>query len=210
MSGVCGVNPAKTPPETPPPNARAGREPLNPGTRNPPDPPGGGSTQHSVIIEEDFVSDRGRRRRRSVRVDLDEVRRGLDFPSAEDLSVWRQIRTELQRRVGESTFDIWLDPIELIAVDSERQLMLADSRRTAGWTSKRFGRLLAATASEFGREVRFASEAERHAFDAYAPGHIELNDQPEGGSRMIITISNQKGGVFSSVFSVLPCAAWSH
>ena len=103
MSGVCGRNPAETPPETPPANARAGREPLNPGTRNPPDPPGGGSTQRWVIIEEEFVSDRGRRRRRSVRVDLDEVRRGLDVPSAEDLSVWRQIRSELQRRVGEST-----------------------------------------------------------------------------------------------------------
>jgi DnaA N-terminal domain len=84
-----------------------------------------------VIIEEDFVSDRGRRRRRSIRVDLDAVRRSLDLPSAEDLSVWRRIRTELQRRVGESTFDIWLDPIELIAADSERQLMLAAPARTA-------------------------------------------------------------------------------
>ena len=40
---VSGINPAKTPPETPPPNAYAGTEPLNPGTRNPPDPPEGGA-----------------------------------------------------------------------------------------------------------------------------------------------------------------------
>ena len=170
VSEVCGRNPAETPPETPPSNAYAGKEPLNPGIRNPPDPPGGGSTQRWVIIEESYLSDQGRRRRRSVRVDLDELRRGLDVPSAEDLSVWRQIRSELRRRVGEDMFAIWLDPIGLIAVDSDRQLVLAAPAATAGWTSKRFGRLLAASASEVGRDVRFAGEAERHAFDAYAPG----------------------------------------
>jgi hypothetical protein len=37
-SGVYRANPAKTPPETPPPHARAGNEPLNPRTRNPPTP----------------------------------------------------------------------------------------------------------------------------------------------------------------------------
>ncbi len=169
VSGVCGVNPAKSPPETPPPNARAGREPLNLGTRNPPGPPGGGSTGHSVIIEEDFVSDRGRRRRRSVRVDLDEVRRGLKVPGAEHLTAWRQIRGQLQRRVGEDMFAIWLEPVELIAVDRDERLVLAAPAAVAEWTSKRFSRLIAAIASEIGRGFRFANEAERHAFAACAP-----------------------------------------
>jgi hypothetical protein len=119
LSGVSGVNPAKTPPETPPPNARAGREPLNPRTGNPPDPPGGWSAQRWVIMEESYVSDRGRRRRRSVRVDLDEVRQGLKVPGAEHLSFWRQIRGQLERRVGEEMFAIWLEPVELIAIDRD-------------------------------------------------------------------------------------------
>ena len=169
VSGVSGVNPAKTPPKTPPPHTRAGRQTLNPGTRNPPDPPAGGSTGHSVIIEEDFVSDRGRRRRRSVRVDLDEVRRGLEVPRAEHLSVWRQIRDQLQRRVGEDMFAIWLEPVELIAVDRDERLVIAAPAPTADWTSKRFSRLIAATASEIGHGFRFANEAERHALAACAP-----------------------------------------
>lgn len=45
LSGVSGSNPAKTPPETPPPNARAGREPRNPRTREHPPTPLKGAAQ---------------------------------------------------------------------------------------------------------------------------------------------------------------------
>ena len=122
-----------------------------------------------MIIEEDFVSDRGRRRRRSVRIDLDEVRRGLEVPRAEHLSVWRQIRDQLQRRVGEDMFAIWLEPVELIAVDRDERLVIAAPAPTAEWTSKRFRRLIAAAASEVGHGFPFANEAERHAIAACAP-----------------------------------------
>ena len=135
-----------------------------------------------MIIEERYVSDRGRRRPRSVRVDLDEVRRGLDVPNVEDLSVWQQIRDQLQRRVGEDTFAIWLEPVELIAIDSDQRLVLTAPVPTAAWTSKRFGRLLAAASSEFGRDFRFANEAERHAFHAYAPvDPIQTNPKEAAG-----------------------------
>jgi hypothetical protein len=170
-SGVSGVNPAKTPPETPPPNARAGKEPQNPRTGNPPDPPRGGSTERWAIIEESFVSDRGRRRRRPVRVDLDEIRRGLDVPSADDLVAWRHVRSQLQRNVSQHIFAIWLEPVRLLAIDRDRRLVLAAPEPTAAWTSERFSRLIAAAASEIGRDVRFANEAERHAFDASALGY---------------------------------------
>ena len=132
-----------------------------------------------MTIEGSYVTDRGRRRRRSVRIDLDEVRRGLDAPGAEDLDVWRQIRSELQRRVGASTFDIWLDPIKLIAVDSERRLVIAAPAATAGWTSKRFGPLLSAIASQVSRDLRFANEAERHAFSAGPPSDPIRSDHKE-------------------------------
>ena len=182
VSGVSGVNPANTPPKTPPPNARAGREPLNPRTGNPPDPPGGGSTERWVIIEESYLTDRGRHRRRGVRVDLDEVRRGLAVPSTEDQNAWRQIRDQLHRRVGESMFAIWLEPIELVAIDSEQRLVLAPPTATAAWISERFGRLIAATSSELGRESRFANEAERHAFNASAPNdRLQINPKEATG-----------------------------
>jgi hypothetical protein len=149
---------------------RAGNEPLNPRTTNPPNPPEGGSTDRWAIIEEHHVSDRGRRRRRPVRVDLDEIRRDFDIPSTKDLTAWRQIRGQLRRRVGEDTFAIWLAPVELIAIDRDQRLVLAAPAPTADWTRTRFSRLIAATASEVGRDVRFSNQAERHAFDACAPG----------------------------------------
>jgi hypothetical protein len=182
VSGVSGVNPAKTPPETPPPNARAARESLNPGTKNPPNPPEGGSAQRWATIEESYVSDRGRRRRRSVLVDLDEVRQALGVPSGEELTAWRQIRDQLQRRVGADMFAIWLEPVELIAIDRDQRLVLAAPAPTAAWISKRFGRLIGTAASEIGRDFRLASEAERRAFDACAPSDpIHTNTREAAG-----------------------------
>lgn len=182
LSGVSGVNPAKTPPETPPPNARAGREPLNPRITNPPNPPEGGSAARWAIIVESHVSDRGRRRRRPVRVDLDEVRRRLDVPSAEDLTAWREICSKLEQRVGEDMFAIWLEPLDLIAVDRDQCLVIVAPAPTAAWTSERFSRLIATAASEVGRDCRFADEAERYASDACASSDpIHINPKEAAG-----------------------------
>ena len=156
--------PAKTPAETPAPNARAGREPQNPRTRkDPPSPPEGGSSPDSVTVEQSYVTERGRRRRRLVRIDLDEVRRGLGIPTTADRSDWQRIRELLEETVGESTFAIWLEPVELIAVDGECRLVLALPSATAAWTTKRFGRLLANCSARVGRELRLADESERIA-----------------------------------------------
>jgi hypothetical protein len=182
VSGVSSVNPAKTPPETPPPNARAGNEPLNPRIKNPPNPPEGGSAERWAIIEESFVSDRGRRRRRPVRVDLDQVRRGLDSPSAEDLTAFRQIRSQLRRRSATTCSRSGSIRFELIAIDRARRLVLAAPEPTAAWTSERFSRLIATAASELGRDVRFANEGERHAVGASAPSDpIHINPKEAAG-----------------------------
>ena len=72
---------AKTPAKTPAPNARAGRNPRTPEPKqHPPSPPEGGSSDESITIEETYLTDRGRRRRRRVNVNLDEVRRTLGVP----------------------------------------------------------------------------------------------------------------------------------
>jgi hypothetical protein len=155
-----GETPAQTPAQTPAANARAGGEPQNPGTGAPPSPPGGGSRAGSMIVEQAYMTERGRRRRRLVRVDLDEVRRGLGIPTAADREDWRRIRELLEAAVGESRFEIWLEPTELIAVDGRHRLVVGVPAATAAWTSTRFGRLLERCAARVGRELRFASEPE--------------------------------------------------
>jgi hypothetical protein len=116
-----------------------------------------------MIVEQVYTTERGRRRRRQVRIDLDEIRRRLGMPSTADRGDWQQIRELLEATVGESTFAIWLEPAELIAVDHERRLVIAVPAATASWTRERFGRLLTRCAERVGRDLRFASEPEVHA-----------------------------------------------
>lgn len=144
-------------------NARAGYDPLNPRTGDPPNPPEGGRPPDRVLIEQPFISDRGRKRRRLVRVDLADVRRGLDPPSPGDHDDWERIRQLLRARLGEDMFAIWLGPLELIAVDAS-VLVIAAPSETVSWVRDRYGRLLSATAERTGSELRFAEEPERMAF----------------------------------------------
>jgi hypothetical protein len=155
---------AENPAENPAAIARAGSELQNPGIpEDPPTPLSGGRPARSMMIEQTFITDRGRQRRRMVPVDLDAIRRGLGIPTAEDRDDWQRIRQLLEGTVGESTFAIWLEPAELIAVDGDRRLVVAVPAATASWTTERFGRLMARCADRVGRELRFASEPEVHA-----------------------------------------------
>src|SRR5262249_38547417 len=73
---------------------------------------------------------------------------------------WEQIRAVLPDVVGESTFEIWLGPLELIAVDT---LVVSAPRETAGWVARRFGRILDSAAERAERRLRVAEEVERQA-----------------------------------------------
>jgi hypothetical protein len=146
-------------------NARAGSEPLNPRTGDPPTPLKGGGPADSVVIEQPFISDRRRKRRRMVPVDLDEVRRGLDPPGPDDRDDWERIREVVRDRLGEDMFEIWLGPLELIAVDAS-VLVIAAPAETVSWVRDRYGRLLSAGAESAGRALRLAAEAERLAFSS--------------------------------------------
>ena len=110
---------------------RAGTNAVNPGINavnpgiqeGPPSVPDGGSRPDSMIAEQVYTTERGRRRRRQVRIDLNEVRRELGIPTTADRGDWQRIRELLKEAVGQSTFAIWLEPAELIAVDDDRQLI---------------------------------------------------------------------------------------
>ena len=85
-----------------------------------------------MIVEQAYMTERGRRRRRLVRVDLDEVSRGLGIPTAADRGDWRQIRELLEGAVGDSTVAIWLEPTELIAVDRQHRLVVGSTGSDGG------------------------------------------------------------------------------
>ena len=100
-----------------------------------------------------------------VGVDLKEVRRALRRPTLDDRGDWERVRGLLRDAVGESTFEIWLDQVELIAVDGRGALVLAVNDQTASWVRQRFGRPLASCVERIGRGFRFASVLERKALE---------------------------------------------
>ena len=69
----------------------------------------------------------------------------------------------VREAVGESTCEIWLAPLELIAVDVEGTLIVSAPAETVGWVVRRFGRILDGAAQRAGRSLRVADELERTA-----------------------------------------------
>jgi hypothetical protein len=53
-----------------------------------------------LLVQVTFVTENGRRRRRPVRVDLDDVRSGVEQPNSADLTDWRRICDGLLGAVG--------------------------------------------------------------------------------------------------------------
>ena len=157
--------PAQTPAQTPAPNARVGTEPQNPRTLDPPSPPEGGSVVDEILVEETYLTERGRTRRRPVRVELSGVRERLAAAGEAEQAAWDQIRAKLLQTVGESTFEIWLAPLELIAVDLAGSLVIDTPAATRSWVQTRFGRLLERCAAQADHRVRFAEELERLALE---------------------------------------------
>ena len=82
-------------------------------------------------------------------------RRRLELPEHPELApAWREIRTELRRVVGESTYEIWLAPLEVKAWDGT-QLLLQAPATTQTWVAERFGRIVEGCArTVFGDSVR--------------------------------------------------------
>jgi hypothetical protein len=186
LSGVSATNPAQsrtvppqtppqtppettpeTPPETPSPNTHTGREPQNQRTV-PPDPPEGGSLAGEVTIVENYVTERGRRRQRTVVIDLVAIREQLTPPTERDVNDWERARFELRHFVGESTFEIWLAQHELVAVDPGGCLVLAGPATTRSWVAKRFAPAFDRAGHPTDRSVRLASDRELQLLDALA------------------------------------------
>jgi chromosomal replication initiator protein len=78
--------------------------------------------------------------------------------NVEPTAAWRAIRAELRRALGESTYEIWIAPLEVKAFEGTTLLLTAPPA-TRAWTAKRFGRILESAAKAvLGTEVRVAVE----------------------------------------------------
>jgi chromosomal replication initiator protein len=63
----------------------------------------------------------------------------------EPSEVWRDIRAELRRTLGDATFEIWIAPLEVKALEANR-LRITAPLATQSWVADRFGRVLEACA----------------------------------------------------------------
>ena len=76
----------------------------------------------------------------------------------EPVAAWHAIRAELRRALGDSTYEIWIAPLEVKAFEGTELLLVAppDIR---SWVAKRFGRILERCAEAItGTEIRVAVE----------------------------------------------------
>jgi chromosomal replication initiator protein len=66
----------------------------------------------------------------------------LELPTQLELGpAWRDIRDQVRQAIGDSTFDIWIAPLEVKAWDGD-VLIIQAPRATQAWVAKRFGRIL--------------------------------------------------------------------
>ncbi len=85
-------------------------------------------------------------------------------------AAWRELRAELRRAVGESTFEIWLEPLELVAI-RDGKLVIDAPRATRAWLAKRFGRVLETCAHQvLGPDVEVELSDLSDVSDASGPG----------------------------------------
>ncbi len=83
----------------------------------------------------------------------------MELPENVEPSVaWRAIRAELRRALGESTYEIWIAPLQVKAFEGT-MLLLTAPPATRAWTAKRFGRILESCArAVVGTDVQVALE----------------------------------------------------
>ncbi|MBO0745496.1 MAG: chromosomal replication initiator protein DnaA, partial [Candidatus Dormibacteraeota bacterium] len=86
----------------------------------------------------------------------------MELPAQpESIPVWRDIRAELRRVVGDTNYDIWLSPLELKTWDGQ-VLVLTCPPANQAWLDKRYRRVLERSArTVLGTEARVELDAGR-------------------------------------------------
>jgi chromosomal replication initiator protein len=83
----------------------------------------------------------------------------LDLPAnLEPTVAWRDICAEVRRVLGDSTYELWIAPLELKALEHHR-LLVAAPPATQNWVANRFGRVLESCAQAvLGAAIRVVVE----------------------------------------------------
>jgi chromosomal replication initiator protein len=94
-----------------------------------------------------------------------------DDSSTPDLdALWRATQGRLQESVPESTYQLWLEPLEAVGSDSET-LYLKAPEGIRAWAERRYSSLIAAAISEMGTNLqRVSFAAARDSVDKASPG----------------------------------------
>lgn len=121
--------------------------------------------------------------------------------STELKQIWSQVQRKLEAAVDESTYRIWLEPLQLREILGE-QLVLEASPQACGWIRERFGRLLhTCAAAVLGPTVTIrVTQAEprpsslRHppaTSSASSSPHTERRSRPPAGTPGALSTAHQ-------------------
>ncbi len=131
----------------------------------------------------------------------------------EPSDAWRNVCAELRRALGDSTFEIWIEPLRPVALDGER-LVLHAPPGTHAWVSKRFGPLLERCArSILGAAASIVIEANGSRAaplipPLIAPGALSLNPR-YNFEQFIIGSGNRLAHAASLAVAELPGQAYN-
>jgi chromosomal replication initiator protein len=97
-----------------------------------------------------------------------------DSPRNELDALWRAVQERLEASVPESTFRLWLEPLEAAGVDGET-LYLAAPEGIRAWTERRYSSLIAEALAEIDSPLHQVSFAEASSEGCDLDPHPELN-----------------------------------
>jgi chromosomal replication initiator protein len=97
-----------------------------------------------------------------------------DSPRRELLSLWQAIQQRLETSVPESTYRLWLEPLEAVGMEDDT-LFLAAPEGIRAWTERRYSSLIEEALSEAGTALQRVSFAQPRASEESPGGELELN-----------------------------------
>jgi chromosomal replication initiator protein len=97
-----------------------------------------------------------------------------DSPRNELEALWRAVQERLKASVPESTFRLWLEPLQAAGVEGET-LFLCAPEGIRAWSERRYSSLIAEALAEVDPGLREVSFAEPVGVDSDQAGELELN-----------------------------------
>jgi chromosomal replication initiator protein len=129
-------------------------------------------------------------------------------------TAWREICAEVRRVLGDSTYELWIAPLQLRALE-QHQLLISAPPATQNWVVKRFGRVLESCAKTvLGAAISIvveeaASRRQRSAVAPPAPGHDVTLNPRYSFNQFVIGDGNRLAHAACLVAAELPGQAYN-